>query len=417
MAAPKKTTTTNKDVNPAGVSDMSDDFSADLIKQLNKENGEQIAFNLGTEDAPTNVKRWISTGSTQLDYMISNRRDGGFPEGRIVEIQGPASCGKSHIAFAVAKSTQQMGGLVVYIDTENATSLDNLKQLGIDVAHRFVFCQTACTEEVFKVAEAAIIKSRTMQKDVPITIIWDSVAGSAPQAELTGEYTDNSIGLQARVLGKGFRKIANIIANQKVLFLVINQQRQKIGVMYGDPTTTPGGMAIPYAASTRIRIGAGSQIKVGKDQIIGIEVDAKTIKNKVSRPFRSCTFQIHFGKGIVEHEQVFDYVRAFCDGHKDPIRHNGMRISLEGMGAWKTFTVANDKTGEVVHEEKFYKPDFGTSVLYNPIYKEYVDVLLDAAYIMRPDDITHPSVAGVDLTSNIEREALEAEKSEKKHKE
>lgn len=212
----------------------SDDFSAELIKQLNKEAGSQIAFNLGTDDAPTNVKRWISTGSRQLDAILSNKLNGGLPEGRIVEIQGPTSCGKSHIALQVAKHTQKMGGIVVYIDTENSTNLDNLVSLGVDVHTRFIFVQTSCTEEIFTVAENTILKARAMQKDVPVTIIWDSVAASSPKAELEGDYDQNTIGLQARVLGKGMRKIANIIGNQKVLFLLINQQRQMIGSNYGD---------------------------------------------------------------------------------------------------------------------------------------------------------------------------------------
>jgi hypothetical protein len=114
------------------------DFSAELIKQINKEAGNKIAFNLGTDEAPTTVKRWISTGSKQLDYIISNRRGGGVAEGRIVEIQGPPSSGKSHIAYEIAKSTQKMNGIVVYIDTENATSVENLEGLGIDIRKRFV---------------------------------------------------------------------------------------------------------------------------------------------------------------------------------------------------------------------------------------------------------------------------------------
>jgi len=240
VAKKKKTTT-----DTASADDMSDDFTTDLIKQLNKENGENIAFNLSTDDAPTNIKRWISTGSRQLDAIIANQAVGGFPEGRIVEIQGPTSSGKSHIAFEASKATQKMGGIVVYIDTENATSLDNLSAIGIDVSNRFIFCQTACTEEIFKIAESTILKARAMQKNVPVTIVWDSIAASSPKAELEGDYDSNTIGLQARVLGKGMRKIVNIIGNQNVLFLLINQQRQKIGVMFGDPCVTP---------DTRIRI-------------------------------------------------------------------------------------------------------------------------------------------------------------------
>jgi recombination protein RecA len=184
---------------------IEDDFTQELIKEINRSHNDRIAYNLGMDDPPTEVKRWISTGSRQLDFLISNQLNGGLPEGRIVEIQGPASSGKSHIAFEVAKSTQRMGGIVVYIDTENATSLQNLRQLGIDVKRRFVFVQTACTEDIFSVAEETILKARTMTKDVPVTIIWDSVAASSPKAELEGAYDQNTIGLQARVIGKDSR--------------------------------------------------------------------------------------------------------------------------------------------------------------------------------------------------------------------
>jgi recombination protein RecA len=212
------------------------DFSAELIKQINKEAGNRIAFNLGTDDAPTNVKRWISTGSKQLDYIISNRRSGGIAEGRIVEIQGPASSGKSHIAYEIAKATQHMNGIVVYIDTENATSVENLETIGIDIRKRFVFIQETCIEEIFKIIESTIEKARNMKADVPVTVIWDSVAASAPKAEIEGEYDQNTIGLAARVLSKGFRKITHVIGDKNVCLVLLNQQRQKIGVLYGDPS-------------------------------------------------------------------------------------------------------------------------------------------------------------------------------------
>lgn len=209
--------------------DNSDDYSADLMKQINREAGEQVAFNLGMKDAPTYVKRWISTGSKLLDYVISNRRDGGLPEGRIVELQGPTSAGKSHVMFEIAKTVQSMGGVVAYFDTENATSPENLQLLGINVSKNFLFFQTNCTEDVLTYAESIILKTRNMVKEVPVVIIWDSVAACSPKAELIGDYDANSIGLQARVLSKGMRKISNVIANQKVLFLIVNQQRMKIG--------------------------------------------------------------------------------------------------------------------------------------------------------------------------------------------
>ena len=165
-----------------------EDFTTELIKSLNKDHGSRVAYNLSVDQSPTHVKRWVSTGSRLLDYICSNRRDGGLPEGRIIEIFGPPSIGKSHIATQIASATQKMGGIVVYIDTENATSVENLQMLGVNVSERFVYVDTHCTEEVFQVAESTILKAQGMNKDVPITIIWDSVAASSPKAELLGDY-------------------------------------------------------------------------------------------------------------------------------------------------------------------------------------------------------------------------------------
>lgn len=387
--------------------DNSEDFSVELIKQLNREAGDKIAFNLGDDDAPTNVRRWIPSGSRLLDYCMSNRRGGGYPEGRIIELQGPPSCGKSHLAFEAAKATQAMGGVVVYIDTENATSPDNLRDLGINVNKNFVFIQTNCTEEVLKYAEMAIMKSRSMNKDVPMIIIWDSVAACSPKAELDGEYEDNSIGLQARVLSKGMRKISNVISDQKVLLLLINQQRMKIGVMYGDPTTTPGGSAIPYASSIRLRVMTGQPIKNDKD-VIGINVEVKVIKNKVAKPFRSCELSIIFGKGVIDDEQMFDVLRAHCDA-KGAVNANGKLLLIEGAGAWKTFSVADEKTGAFIHEVKFNKSDFRSKVLKVPEFQGYIADLLDAAMVMKNDDDSHPSFKGVDGNSLEEMKALSNE--------
>lgn len=377
-----------------------EDFTSDLIKSLNKEHGTRVAYNLSQDESPTHVKRWVSTGSAQLDYIISNRPNGGLPEGRIVEIFGPPSIGKSHIAIQIACSTQGMGGIVVYIDTENATSVENLALLGVNISKRFVYVDTHCTEEVLSIAESTIMKARAMEKDVPITIIWDSVAASSPKAELVGTYEQNSIGLQARAISKGMRKITGVIGQSNTLFVILNQIRTKIGVMYGDPTTTPGGKAIPFHSSVRIKLGAGQRIENKEKEVIGIHVSAKTIKNKVAAPFRTCNFEIHFGKGIREHEQVFDVLRKFGETIID-----GKTVSIKGTSAWKTLNVADASTGEVLIEKKFYKADF-RGVWNDPEYKDYIDKLLEVCMIRKLAD---PDEAMVDTESYEEVRALTME--------
>ena len=384
------------------------DFTSDLIKQLNKEHGNRIAYNLAFDDSPTHVNRWVKTGSKQLDYIVAGKPEGGLPEGRIVEIFGPPSIGKSHIAIQIAKNTQEMGGIVVYIDTENATSVDNLGALGVDIQKRFVYVDTHCTEEVLSIAEKTILRAKALQKDVPITIIWDSVAATSPKAELVGDYDKETIGLNARVISKGMRKITGVIANENVLFICLNQIRTKVGVMYGDPTTTPGGKAIPFHSSVRIKLGAGQQIKDKKGNIIGINVSAKTIKNKVAPPFRTCNFEIHFGKGIVEHEQSFDVLRRFCKD-QGPVDYRGNLVSIEGTGAWKTLIVKNKK-GKVVVEKKFYKTDFG-EVASSPDYSQFITAVFNAAYA---DVMGNSEAATLDTESyeEVRQVALDIEDDE-----
>ena len=228
-------------------------------------------------------------------------------------------------------------------------------------------------------------KAKAMDKDVPVTIIWDSVAATSPKAELTGDYDKESIGLQARAISKGMRKITGVIANEKVLMVCLNQIRTKVGVLYGDPTTTPGGMAIPFHSSVRIKLGAGSQILNKNKEPIGINVSAKTIKNKVSAPFRKCDFEIHFGKGIKEHEQVFDVLRK----HGPEIVGN-YNIEVSGTGAWKNLCVITQDNGDVIVDKKFYKSDFN-EIICHPEYGKYIEMILESAMI-RKNETDDPDI-------------------------
>ena len=363
-----------------------DDMMKDLITSINKEFGTRVAYNLSEMDAPTIVKRWIDTGSIQLNYAIRNAVEGGYPEGRIIEISGPPSSGKSHLAYHAAAVAQKLGGLVVYVDTENATPVQKLADMGIDVRKRFVYVDTHCTEEVFSIIESTITKAKQIvEKNVPIVVIWDSVAATSPKAELDGEYEDNSIGLQARVISKGMRKITGVIGQNNVTLLCINQIREKIGVMYGDPTTTPGGKAIPFHASVRISLSSGNPVKDKDGNIIGIHVICTLKKNKVAPPFKKCEFDIIFGKGIVEHEYIFDEVRTWCKDNGSVV-FEGNKVSITGDGAWKELTVSSEKTGEILITKKFYKADFG-EVMKDEKYKKYVDAVIEAALTINPGTI------------------------------
>lgn len=356
------------------------DFSADLISALNTEFQERVAYNLGTTESPTHVKRWISTGSTLLDYAIANRREGGVPEGRIIEIFGEPSTGKSHIAFAIAATVQQLGGLVVYIDTENATPVEKLANMGIDVSRRFVYCDTHCTEEVFKIIESTIKKASSIvakKKDAapPILVVWDSVAATSPKQELEGDYDENTIGLQARVISKAMRKITGVIGQNNVTFLCLNQVRMKIGVAFGDPTVTPGGKAIPFHASVRMGLTGGSPVKNKHGDVIGIRTYATIKKNKVAPPFKRVEFDILFGQGIYESDSLCD---TLADASKrGPIERDGKLYQITGT-AWKLFTVTTDD-GEVLHEKKFQKSGFEdllNSDEYGPLLHDMIDSVL-----------------------------------------
>lgn len=361
------------------------DFADALITAINSDRKDRIAYNLSVDDAPTNVRRWIPTGSIALDYACANRRNGGLPEGRIIEIFGPPSIGKSHIALQLAKSTQHMGGIVVYIDTENATSIENMNLLGVDAASRFVYVQAVCVEDIFSVIDETIKRAREHDRDVPVLVIWDSIAASVPKAELMGDYDKETIGLKARALSKGFRKITEAVGANKVTLVCLNQIRTRVGVMYGDPDVAPGGFALPFHASIRIKLGAGSTIKTKDGDIVGINVSARTVKNKVAPPFRKVEFEIHFGVGIREHEQLLDILRVASN--ESPIAiGDGKLFTLLGESAWKTLNIIDAVTGEILIERKYTKSGFAAALTDSEIWP-FVDNALSVVLTKRAGSV------------------------------
>lgn len=364
-----------------------DDITSTLVKEINKEFDTRVAYNLAEASAPTIVKRWISTGSTLLDYAIANKPGGGVPEGRIIELAGLPSTGKSHIAYETAKVVQRMGGIVVYVDTECATSVDKLHQMGLDVRKRFIYVDTHCTEEVFSVIESTITKAKTvLAKDLPILVVWDSIAATSPKAELEGDYEDNTMGLQARVLSKGFRKLTGVIGKNNITLLCLNQLREKLGGYGGDPYVSPGGKALPFHASVRIRLtGEGSQLKDKNGNVIGIRVPLNIIKNKVAPPFRKVSLEIRFGKGVFEDESLLDELIEWCVINKG-VTAGDKVISIIGKGAaWKKLLVTSTD-GEVLIEKAFTKNNFG-ELRADPAYNELLEVLVREALVTVYGDV------------------------------
>lgn len=382
--------------------DSADDIATALIHGLNKEFGHRVAYNLNTDSSPTHVKRWIPTGSVQLDYIISNRRGGGCPEGRIIEISGPPSSGKSHIAFAMARNVQKMGGIVVYIDSENAVPLEKLAQMGIDVSKRFLYCDTHCTEEVFKIAEAAVLKAASARTQVPILIVWDSVAATSPKAELEGEYDDQQMGLQARTIAKALRKITGVIASHNVTFLCLNQIKSKVGVVFGSPEFTPGGAAIPFHASVRVKLSTGKPIKIG-EAVVGIEVTATIIKNKVSRPYRKAEFSILFGHGIVETEQLFSTLLDAMDAGP-VVTSSGVSYIYDQPkgGSWRTLIAL--RGDEPLYEKRFQKSDL-PDLMQDPEFAGHVADFVEKLYVV-PETLRVGDISDEDAADSVGADAV-----------
>ena len=303
-----------------------------LVESLNKKLGD-VAYILGKGDSPPEVKEWLSTGSTVLDTIISNdeNADGGIPVGRLTEISGEAATGKSLLSYLILKDCQDKGGVPVLIDTENACNEDFLNLLGLKPYPEgsLVYIQVESVEKVFQAIEDIIRKIRENEPDKLCCIVWDSVAGTSTDVELQNEYGESTIGMHARMIGQGLRKSIRFIGQQRVALVFLNQVRQKIGVFFGDDTTTPGGKAIPFFSSVRMKLYSGGKVKAGKD-VIGVGIKPKLIKNRMGPPHREAELKMYFTKGLIDEESWLDILLKA--GHAEKISQQKSSITNKDTG-------------------------------------------------------------------------------------
>ena len=288
-----------------------------VMKDIEKQFGKGAVMKLG-EHAHQKVEV-ISSGSITLDTALGI---GGYPKGRIVEIYGPESSGKTTFALHAIAEAQKNGGKAAFIDAEHALDPVYASHLGVDI-NELLLSQPDNGEQALEITEA-LVRSGAIS-----IIVIDSVAALVPQAEIEGEMGDSHVGLQARLMSQALRKLSGIINKTNTVAIFINQLREKVGVMFGNPEVTPGGRALKFYSSVRLEIRRGEQIKLGTD-IIGNKANIKVVKNKMAPPFKTCSVDIMYGTGISKYGELVDL---------------GVQANvLEKSGAW--YAYKGEKIGQ-----------------------------------------------------------------------
>ena len=319
----------------------------EVMAEIEKQFGKGAIMKLGDE-SHMEIET-ISTGSLSLDVALGV---GGFPKGRIIEVYGPESSGKTTIALQAVAEVQKTGGRAAFIDAEHALDPVYAKALGVDI-NELLLSQPDTGEQALEICEA-LVRSNAVQ-----IVVIDSVAALVPQAEIEGEMGDNHVGLQARLMSQALRKLAGIINKTNTIAIFINQLREKVGVMFGNPETTTGGRALKFYASIRLDVRRGEQIKVG-DSVIGNRTTVKVVKNKMAPPFKTATVDMMYGEGISYEGELIDLASDIDIINKS--------------GAWYSYN--GEKIGQGKENTKIFlrnNPDIAAEIDYK--VREHYNIL------------------------------------------
>ncbi len=324
-----------------------EDALKEALKAIERTYGKGSVMLMG-EKAHVDVDA-IPSGSLLLDEVLGV---GGYPRGRIIEIYGPESSGKTTLALHAVAEAQKKGGRAAYVDAEHAIDPEYAAKLGVDI-DELILSQPDSGEQALEIVDMLA------QSGAIDIIIVDSVAALVPQAELDGVMSDNQVGLQARLMSKGMRKLAAILDKSGCLVIFINQLREKVGVIYGNPETTPGGRALKFYATIRLDLRRAEAIKAGAD-LIGNSVKVKVVKNKVAPPFKTCQIDIIYGKGISKEGEILDLAveHNFVNKTGNWYEYNGEKIG-NGREAGKSWLKEHPDISQELENKirAFFKED------------------------------------------------------------